>query len=106
MKWLSIIIFGLSVIFSLVFGINSYIKHAIETGASKVICESALINQNEAIKKEALDKERLEKYNKAAFKQEKEVVVKYNTIKLVDKSCEAELKEIKNALHIFYANPP
>lgn len=106
MKWLVIIIFGLSVLFSLIFGIRAYIKHAIEMGSSKVICESAILNQNEAIQKEALDKERLDKYNKEALKQEREVIVKYNTIRLTDKSCEKELKEIKNALSIFHANPP
>lgn len=106
MKWLVIVIFGLSVLFSLIFGIRAYIKHAILTGSSKVICESAIINQNGAIQKEALDKERLDKHNKEALKQEREVIVKYNTIRLTDKSCEKELKEIKNALSIFHANPP
>lgn len=106
MKWLVIVIFGLSVLFSLIFGIRAYIKHAILTGSSKVICESAILNQNEAIQKEALDKERLDKHNKEASKQEREVIVKYNTIRLTDKSCEKELKEIKNALSIFHANPP
>lgn len=106
MKWVTIIIFGLSVIFSLIFGIKAYVKHAILTGSSKVICESTLTNQNEAIQKEALDKAKLEQYNKEAIKQEREVIVKYNTIKLRDVSCEAKLKEIQHALSIFYTNPP
>lgn len=106
MKWVAIIVFGLSIIFSLIFGIKAYIQHAIEAESSKAICESALTNQNEAIKKEALDKAKLEQYNKEATKQEKEVIVKYNTIKLKDASCEAKLKEIQHALSIFYTNPP
>ena len=87
-------------------GIHKYIQTAIENGLAS--CHFAGKIQNETIKQNAIDKDKIKTYNANAKEQKNEVAQKYITepkVKSSDKcqNCEAKLKDILNAIHIFYS---
>lgn len=86
--------------------VNTYIQDSIQKGVQKEVCENMLETQNKAIQAQSLDTATLQEY-----KQKEDVMLdnlkkKYDAISLSDTNNKAKLKGVKDAIDIFYANPP
>ena len=86
--------------------VNTYIQDSIQKGVQKEVCENMLETQNKAIQAQSIDTATLQEY-----KQKEDVMLdnlkkKYDAISLSDTNNKAKLKGVKDAIDIFYANPP
>ncbi|PAF49211.1 hypothetical protein BKH41_03780 [Helicobacter sp. 12S02232-10] len=82
-------------------GVKYYIHQKIQAGIESGIATYILQTQNQAIRlKELQTKE----YQEEDPKIKEKIITKYQVIQEKDLSCENQLKEIKNALELFY-NP-
>ena len=86
--------------------VNTYIQDSIQKGVQKEVCENMLETQNKAIQAQSIDTATLQ-----AYKENQDVMLdnlkkKYDAISLSDTSNKAKLKGVKDAIDIFYANPP
>lgn len=105
------IVFGIIAVIIALAGImgmyvNRYIQDSIQKGVQKEVCENMLETQNKAIQAQSIDTATLQKY-----KQKEDVMLdnlkkKYDVISLSDTNNKAKLKGVKDAIDIFYANPP
>ena len=86
--------------------VNRYIQDSIQKGVQKEVCENMLETQNKAIQAQSIDTATLQKY-----KQKEDVMLDnlkktYDVIALSDTSNKAKLQGVKDAIDVFYANPP
>lgn len=105
------IVFGIIAVIIALAGImgmyvNTYIQDSIQKGVQKEVCENMLETQNKAIQAQSLDTATLQEY-----KQKEDVMLdnlkkKYDVISLSDTNNKAKLQGVKDAIDIFYANPP
>ena len=86
--------------------VNTYIQDSIQKGVQKEVCENMLETQNKAIQAQSLDTATLQKYKQKEYVMLDNLKKKYDVISLSDTSNKAKLKGVKDAIDIFYANPP
>lgn len=92
---------GVAIVIALVLAmIEGYIHIRIKDGVQKELTASLIKSQNDAIESKAL---LTEQYIKEAPKQKEKIITKYKVIQSPkDRSCEAKLEEIKNAIDLYY----
>lgn len=91
---------GVAIVIALVLGmIEGYIHIRIKDGVQSELEHQMLKKQNEEIAKKALD---TKKYISTQKEQTQKSIIKYKTIYTKDTSCEGKLKEIGNAMDLYF----
>lgn len=101
--FLIIFAFIIALLVSVSVAVKSHIDTSIQKGVESELALQSLQRQNEAVRENALHKEQIVKHNATQQQRFEALNTKYSKILSQNKSCESELKAVKELLGVFYA---